>query len=256
MDLPDFVWPSAPSIGVFLTIVLGILVAWPLAVAWAAQRSGQPERAAPRGAAVGVLWLAVVVVTWVFTTSELARSAGPPPPMMVFLGASIGGSLALAMSRVGRWLTALPMWALLAFQWMRLPLEVVLHVWAGSGTVPATMTWSGQNWDVVAGIACAAAALWLAARAPSSRGGQLTGIDSGVAWAATGLGIVLLANVIRVAVGSTPGPLFVLDADPPLMLALHPPLSLIVPVCVGSAAAVHGVAVRALCSDPNPTDAP
>ena len=96
------------------------------------------------------------------------------------------------------------------------------------------MTWTGSNWDIVSGIlACLLCAFvdnrnWLA-------------------WIVNIVGIVLLINVGRVAVMSSPVP-FGWQVDPPLELILYLPYAYIVPICVGGAALGHVLLTRKLLS--------
>jgi hypothetical protein len=152
--------------------------------------------------------------------------------LMVFFGLSNLAGLGLALSPIGAaWARAFSLWALVAFQGFRFPLEIALHWWAEDGTIPPTMTWSGSNADVVTGVLAIAAAPW--ANRPA------------VAWFVNIVGIVLLANVARVALLSSPVP-FGWDVAPPLMLAMHLPYAWIAPVCVGGALCGHVVLTRRL----------
>lgn len=145
----------------------------------------------------------------------------------------------LALSPVGRRLaTTLPLAALVGFQAFRLPLELVLHSWATQGTIPTTMTWSGQNWDILSGILALVCAP-LAGRYPLA------------ARLANVIGLALLLNVMRVAILSSPVP-FGWHPQPPLLLAFHLPYMLIAPVCVGGALFGHLVLTRALWQKPTP----
>jgi threonine/homoserine efflux transporter RhtA len=121
---------------------------------------------------------------------------------------------------------------LVGFQTFRLPLELVMHCWAVQGTIPTTMTWTGQNWDVVGGIAALLLAP-LARRRPVA------------AWLAIVVGSLLLLNVVRVAVLSSPLP-FAWEVQPRLQLAMHFPYMLIGPVCVAGALFGHIVLTRAM----------
>jgi hypothetical protein len=122
--------------------------------------------------------------------------------------------------------------ALVGYHAFRVPLELVLHSWAEQGTIPQTMTWDGQNWDIISG----ALAIMIAPFAIRSRA---------LAWGVNVIGFVLLMNVIRVAALSSPLPIG-WGQDPPLLLALHLPYALIAPVCVAAAIAGHIVLTRAL----------
>jgi hypothetical protein len=132
----------------------------------------------------------------------------------------------------GRIAANLPLVALVGYHAFRVPLELVLHSWAEQGTIPQTMTWDGQNWDIISG----ALAIMIAPFAIRSRA---------LAWGVNVIGFVLLMNVIRVAALSSPLPIG-WGQDPPLLLALHLPYALIAPVCVAAAIAGHIVLTRAL----------
>src|SRR5687768_9672431 len=117
--------------------------------------------------------------------------------------------LGVGLSPVGRWLSLLPLPALVAFQGFRFPLELVLHSWAAQGVIPFTMTWSGKNWDIISGVLALAAA-------PFCRRSIVW------AWLANVVGLVLLANVTRVAVLSSPVS-FGWPVTPKLELVFHLP---------------------------------
>ena len=219
--------PSPLSLVAFLAIVLTVAAAIAAALI----------RAGVRSSAV-----AVGLVTWL-TLSALANGSGvlehavgPVPGVTVFLLASLGVALIVSLSPIGASVArTTPLWALVLFQAFRLPLELVLHAWAGAGTIPPQMTWSGENLDVITGVLAPLAAL------AAYRGRML-----GAVVAFDVIGGALLLNVLRVALLSTPGPFFSYTDASPLLLAFHFPTGWIVPVCVGGALAGHVVLPRAL----------
>jgi hypothetical protein len=218
--------PASPaSLFAFAAIVVAVLCALLLA-AHLAYRSARITALA--GLALGA-WLglqAALVAGGRMTSLPLN---GLPfffvPVLLIWTG--------LALSPVGaRMAAAIPLAALVGFQVFRLPLELVLHAWFRQGVIPESMTWSGQNWDIVSG----ALALVCAPLATRHR------------WAArlaNIVGLALLLNVMRVAVLSTPVP-FGWDVQPKLLLAFHLPYAFIGPVCVGGALFGHLVLTRAL----------
>jgi hypothetical protein len=138
-----------------------------------------------------------------------------------------------ALSPIGKSLSIqLPLAWIIGFQVFRLPLELVLHSWAEQGTIPMTMTWNGQNWDIVSGVVALVCAP-LASRVRAA------------GWLANIVGFVLLLNVARVAILSSPLP-FAWGLASPLQLGFHLPYAFIVPVCVGGALAGHIVLTRKL----------
>ena len=223
--------PDALSTVLFVALC-GVVIALFLAGVW---RSASVVDASTAGrktlfAAVGLLvWLSLLA-----TVMPRFAAAQPMPRLPLGFGAIILVSIAVGFSPLGRALASnLPLVALVAFQGFRLPLELILHRWAKEGAIPETMTWTGQNWDIATGVV----ALVVAVFAPRSRV---------AAWIANVVGIVLLINVGRVAMMSSPLP-FAWPVKPPLLLAFHLPYALIVPTCVGGAAFGHVVLTRALC---------
>ncbi len=140
--------------------------------------------------------------------------------------------LAVVFSPLGRRLsTTLPLWLLVGAQGLRLPLELVLHAWAEQGVVPPQMTWTGQNIDIIAGAVCLLAAPFVVR-------------SRAIAWTSQVVGVVLLANVMRVVILSLPTP--IKQFDEPLLLAFQLPAQWIATVCVAGAVLFHGLVIRKL----------
>tara|TARA_R110002111_G_scaffold177213_1_gene243292 strand:- start:30 stop:773 length:744 start_codon:yes stop_codon:yes gene_type:complete len=198
--------------------------------------TGTPALLTPR-----LLTTALVVLVWLGIFYAVVRSgaiAAQPMPRLVLLFVSVNiVSIVIGLSAIGRWLASgLSLGTLVAFHGFRLPLEIVLHSWAQQGTIPATMTWNGSNFDIITGVL----AFLIAPFATRFRG---------LAWGFNLIGLGLLINVIRVAVLSSPLP-FAWPLDNPLLLGLHLPYALIAPICVGGALIGHIVLFRALLQNP------
>lgn len=222
----SFVPASTASVVAFVAILVFVVTAFVAAVI----RSSGGQHKAVRRVMVGLAGYLGGLTTLVGTGAlETLPMSGLP----FFFGSVLIVSVAAGMSRLGGHMAAaVPIAALVAFQSFRLPLELVLHAWAEQGTIPTTMTWSGQNLDIISGVV----ALAVAPLARRSRA---------AAWLANVIGGVLLANVVRVAVMSSPVT-FGWGVTPPLLLALHLPYALIGPVAVGGAIVGHIVLTRAL----------
>lgn len=180
---------------------------------------------------------AAVILAWLGSLSFLVASGWmaslPMSGLPIFFGSVTVVSFAVGLSRFGGRLAAtIPISALVAFQGFRLPLELVLHSWTEQGTIPATMTWTGQNWDIASGVVALLAFPFVHR-------------NRAVAWIANLVGCGLLLNVMRVALLSAPVP-FGWHVEPPLVVAFHLPYALIGPVCVGGAMIGHLVLTRAL----------
>ncbi len=221
--------PASPaSLAAFVAILGAVVVAF--LVAGHRALGGSPRKTAALMAGTALYlggFSAIVGSGWL-----------PSLPLGGFpfvLAPALALSVAVGLSSLGRRLAeTTPLWALVAFQGFRLPLELVLHSWGEQGTIPLTMTWSGQNLDVVSGVVALALSP-LVPRAP------------GAARLANIVGFALLLNVMRVAGLSLPGP-FGWGQTPPLLIGWHLPYALIVPVAVGGALIGHLVLMRALWS--------
>jgi hypothetical protein len=227
---PVFHPPDAATTALFLAIVGAVLLAFLAGVWRGAAADGSRPAARTAYAALGAFVWLMVLGEFV---AKGAVAQAPMPALLVFVGASILMALAVGLSPIGASIArGVPIGALVAFQGFRLPLELILHDWARQGSIPWTMTWSGSNFDIVSGAVALLAAPFAARRRP-------------VAWIANGIGLLLLVNVARVAILSSPLP-FAWHVEPPLLLAAHHPYALIVPVCVAGALLGHVVLTRAL----------
>jgi hypothetical protein len=128
--------------------------------------------------------------------------------------------------------TIFPLSVLIGFQLFRLPLELILHHWAEIGTVPQTMTWTGQNWDIIGGVVSLVAI-------------PFVNKSKAFAWTAQMIGFVLLLNVARVVLMSSPVP-FGWHLENPILLVEYLPYALILPLFVAAALAGHLITFRAL----------
>lgn len=218
--------PATPgSVQAFLAILVAVVVA----LLWAIHRAYRTPRAVSLTLLVLGSWLGVItLLVWNGRIYSLPLHGLP-----FFFGSVLLIAVGFALSPVGARLAAsTPLVALVGFQSFRLPLELVLHAWAEQGVIPETMTWTGQNWDILSGLT-ALVCLPLVERHPVA------------ARIANIVGLALLLNVMRVAVLSSPLP-FGWGVKPPLALAFHLPYAFIGPVCVGGALFGHLVLTRAL----------
>ena len=196
MALPTLSY-SDPAVAAFVAIPLLLVaaLAWGSAIAWL--RSGAAPRAATRGtvvvAAASIVWLAV---TWMVAESGILREWDRrPPPLMLLLGAILALAGATTFSPLGRRLALfVPLWAHVAVQAFRLPLELAMHGMYERGIMPGVMTYTGRNLDIVTG----ATAIVVAALAANGIGG----LALVIAWNL--LGLALLVNVVSVAILATP----------------------------------------------------
>lgn len=201
---------------VFTSIVnLGILFL--VSGTWVAgRRLGEGPRTIRRWALATLLG----AVAWLALTAFLAvrgtflDMTSRPPPFVVLMPLATAGTFALAFSPLGtRLARGLTPMGLVGFQGLRVAIEFVLHALHGLGAVPVQMTWSGWNFDVVAGgTALLLIGMW-------KQG--LAGRRLLLAWNV--LGLALLANIVTIALLSMPLPIRQFWNEPANTFVFHAP---------------------------------
>jgi hypothetical protein len=190
---------QAPALVSFGMIVIALSLA--IAFVWAS-RLGAIAAGMTREEVARRTWSSLAgVATWLGLFSAAAASgvlarfdARPPPFNLMFL-LVLAGALLFARSRAATALVdGVPIAALVGFQGFRLPLELVMHEAARAGIMPPQMSYGGRNFDIVTGASAIVVAVLL-------RNGA---IPRGAAVAWNALGALLLANVVTIAVLSTP----------------------------------------------------
>ena len=101
-----------------------------------------------------------------------------------------------------------------------------MHSWSETKTMPVTMSWNGQNFDILTGIFA------LLAIIPALRNSKI------FHWCFNIFGIAMLLNVFRVVLMSSPLP-FAWPLENPVQLIAHFPYHMIATVCVWSAVIGH-----------------
>lgn len=226
-----FIVPTLGSTLTFSAIVTAVATAIVVGLTW-----NEPDPATERrwSRIGGLAMLGWLVLTVAIPVSGVLKAA--PLAVMLLPALSLVVAVAVAASVAGARLAALPMGLLVGFHAFRLPLEIVLHDWYGTGSLPVQMTWEGQNFDVLTGglgLVLGALALWRP-------------LPNVVVWAFNVVGLGLLINVVRIAATSVPTPLRQFANDPPVWLPYHPPYAWIVSVCVAGALLGHLVLFRKL----------
>lgn len=234
-DLPAMIIPSAASTAAFVAIVLGVAALFVAGVAYAGRAAGEPAAQTRRWtlrAAFGVAgWLAL---SGAVSASGVLATPMLPPPLALFVLASLVLSVAVAFSPVGtRLVRGVPIAALVLAQGFRLPLELVLHSWKDQGVIPVQMTFEGHNFDIASGVLALAVGIWLA-RGSAPRA---------AIWAFNLVAFALLLAVTGIAILSSPLPIRAYPGEP-LLLAFYFPYGWIVPFCVGGALFGHLLTFR------------
>ena len=180
----------------FCVFAVGLASILLFLVDWAARLTGLPPAGRVRWTAAAALAIAGwMTATWAAAASgRLSQFEQRPPPMLLLFVAMVAVSVTIAWSPAGRRLLSLPLGALIAVQAFRLLLELLMHRAYEAGVMPVQMSYSGRNFDIVTG-ATAIFVGWVVAttRAPEW-------LPAAWNW----LGAVLLANIVAIAVLSTP----------------------------------------------------
>jgi len=221
---------------VVLPVVVSAAIVYGVAVA--SRRLGEPgdnERRWVLGTAIAVIgWLAV---TWALASSGwLARFDLRPPPFLLLPAVGFPLAAALTWSRFGtRLVRGLPMAALVGLQSFRFPLELLMHRAYIEGVMPVQMSYSGRNFDILAGLTAIPVA-WALHRGIGGR-------RLALAWNI--FGAVLLINIIAVAAAATPV-IAAFGPDDLNTFVAYPPFVWLPAVLVLTAVTGHLMITRAL----------
>jgi hypothetical protein len=182
-----------PPVLAFLVLpaVVAIVFVWGVAAAWR-RTGGSAGQAAVRAASGTLIWMGVTLALGDRGTFQ--RWDATPPPFALLVAAVIALALAIAFSPLGARLAHLPLWALVAAQAFRLPLEISMHALVARGLMPEQMSYTGRNFDVLTG----ASAIVVAGLVATGAGGRRLV----AAWNIGGF--LLLTNILVVAILSTP----------------------------------------------------
>ncbi len=162
----------------------------------------------PGGLLVGVAYLAVPAV--LAHQGVLDRYTPLPAPALVLLLTLTVLTVGTMHSRWGsRLADALPLGAVVLAQAFRIPVEWSLHEMYLDGALPLQMTYTGRNFDILSGLSGLLLGAWLLTGRPVSRSLVL-------GWNVVSLS--LLANIVVVAILSTPVPFNAFPGTPPNLL--------------------------------------
>jgi hypothetical protein len=193
--------PSPLTTGLFSGLVL--IVA--LSIVYALRRA-----AAGVTATLGILLAYLAIPGALAKAGLLDRYVPLPAPALLLLLALTALTVVVVFSPLGRRLAgSIPLGAIVALQAFRIAVELLLHRLYLEGVVPEQMTYLGRNFDVISGITGLALGVWLL-------GGRTVPRGTVLAWNI--LGLLLLANIVLVAVLSTPVPFRRFVQGPPNLL--------------------------------------
>jgi hypothetical protein len=228
--------PSAIAVIGFVFVVLVVAVLWIRAVI--GTRSRPPGSLSPRvGQALGVLVVTLVIPAVLTQAGLLRRYDQLPAPALVMIALITVFTMVIAFSPLGtRLARESPLAGLVGFQFFRVGVELMLHRLHVDRVIPEQMTYSGLNFDIVSGIGAAFVALFLYSGRRSRR----------LVYGWNVLGFALLANIVTIAVLSTPVPFRKFMQDPPNLLPSTFPFVWLPTFLVQAALFGHVLVFRAL----------
>lgn len=234
-EIPAIQHPPMGSIVVFALVIL-FVVFWFVASVYRTgeglSKQQQKRRATWFGAGL-LVWLSLGAA---LPMSGLLKLEVLPPPGLVFAVVCFVAGAIFTFSRIGTSLVSLPLYWLVGVHAFRLPLELVLHRWYKSGSIPVQMTYEGYNFDIATGFIALAVGLWARYGSPPKL----------IIWFFNIVGLLLLLIVASIALTSVPTPFRQFTTDPPLLLPFYFPYSYILSVAVTGALVAHLVLFRKL----------
>lgn len=214
---------NADTLSLSLFVVFGILMM--ALVSWAIKKS-HPSPFYLIGYFVFIGVTSALALSGIFRSHMI-------PVLPIFILSAFAMAIFYARSNLGKGMAQrFSFSVLIAFQAFRFPLELILHHWAETKVIPTTMTWTGQNWDIIAGLL----ALVIAPLAHRRRS---------LIWFFEIVASLLLLNVLRVVIFSLPLP-FSWSLEIPLQLPFEFPYVLILPLFVWPAILGHLILLRKL----------
>lgn len=185
-----------------------------------------------------VLWLVAQAVLTLNGAYNTDLNAFPPKILLLGVAPAIFTIVLLFSTRRGkRFIDSLPLSSITYLNIVRIPVELVLYWLYVEHVVPKSMTFEGQNFDIISGITAPVAAWFLVSDANK----KLI-----LAWNFICLG--LLVNVVFTGIFSAPTPLQKFDFEQPNVAILNFPFcwlpTFVVPVVLFG----HLVSIRRLIS--------
>ena len=193
-----------PLIGLFIFITIGLWYAFRISLMRGIYTEGSVN------ASKGLL-MSFIIGVWLAGVAMMANQGAlqdfdqRPPMILVVLVMSLIMTFAIAFSRIGLLvISGAGITWLVGFQGFRVLVEVFLHQMYLEGIVPQQMTWSGLNFDILAGLS----ALIMAFQISRKRVGRKAIFVWNV------LGLLLLINIVVIAILSMPLPIRAFDNEP------------------------------------------
>lgn len=224
----------------FVLLTIGLLALALYGYGRALRRAGTPpaeQRPRVRKLAAGlVLWL--LITMGLGMSGILADWQALPPRLMLILVPPLLFTVWLCRSAaVGHWLDQVPPVWLVAPQTFRVLMEIILWLLFRAHIIPVQMTFEGRNFDILVGLTAPLVAYF----------GLVRGAWPRWALAAWHVGsLLMLANIVGVAILSTPLPLRAFWNEPANTIVAHWPFVWLPAFVVPFAYISHALGLRQL----------
>ena len=157
--------PSAPVDLTLLFVVIPIVVVILVGIGVIQARPAGISAKRWCGGTIAALVALLAIPAALAMSGVLLRFDAVPPPFVVMMVALAGSATWAAFSKAGTVvLEHYGFAALIGLQAFRLPLELAMHHAAELGVMPRVMSYSGRNFDIVAGVLALLLLPWLIKR--------------------------------------------------------------------------------------------
>lgn len=183
-------------------------------------------------------WASYAAAVGYFGPRFLPAGASPLP-MLLAIPAVILVMFCARSQFGGELAQAIPAYALMGLESVRIGIEVFLHQLWLAGLVPAILTYDGANFDLLIGLSAPVVAWLLLTGRLAPRGA--------IAWSV--IGIAMLVNVVVLSILTTPGPTHFITSDVANQAVTLFPYTFIPGLLAPLAVLLHVLAIRNLRSN-------
>ena len=221
---------------VLLAFVLFALIVWAVKVV----RLKRGEE--PASARKSTLKIGAVLIIWLMGLKQLSAlhfldnwTSMPPHFLVLIVPPLIGIFILFFSPRFNKFLESVPAHWLVYIQSFRIFMELILWTLFLEGVIGKQMTFEGRNFDVLVGITALPVGYLISSGKLKSRSGI-------IAWNIFGL--IMLANIVAVAILSTPIPIRVFTEGPANTMIAYFPFVWLPGFVVPVAFAMHLFSIR------------
>ena len=203
---------------------------------------------ATRNKIAGFVSIAWLLLTGILAYKGFYLDTNSTPPKFLFAVAPVGLTILLLFASPAgrRFIDGLDLGLLTLISIVRIPVELVLYWLSQQKAIPELMTFSGSNFDILAGIS--APVIYYAC----FKGNKVTNRSALLVWNIISLG--LLFNIVIIAIFSAPFPFQQFGFDQPNIAVLYFPFTWLPSFIVMTVLFSHLVSIRKLATTKSKQD--